>query len=253
MLEHNGDLNVALSLAHVARRGLPESPKTADTLAWAYYHKGTYGLAIDLSTAEKRNDRFVEYLQRVMRHGAPIAAPEDVVWFRASYARDALAGIRDAELSALAAVCAALEEALGLKFEGDKGEHFFRSSLVQTLFYGIFSAWVLWSCHNPPTSRKRFDSRLSAWSLRVAMISRLFSLVASPQQLDTLKLSEVLDWTGAALNRVDRASFFGKFEEGHAVQYFYEPFLEAFGLEKTPAAVHPLAQGGEGRGGIVNN
>ena len=38
------------------------------------------------STAEKQNDRFVEYLQRVMRHAAPIAAPEDVAWFLASYA-----------------------------------------------------------------------------------------------------------------------------------------------------------------------
>jgi hypothetical protein len=181
--------------------------------------------------AEKRNDRFVEYLQRVMRHGAPIAAPEDVAWFLASYARDALAGIRDVELSALAAVRAALEEALGLKFEGDKGEHFFRSSLVQTLFYGIFSAWVLWSRHNPPTSRKRFDWRLTAWSLRVPMISRLFGLVADPHQLGALKLSQVLDWTGAVLNRVDRASFFSNFEESHAVQYFYEPFLQAFDPE----------------------
>jgi hypothetical protein len=183
------------------------------------------------STAEKQNDRFVEYLQRVMRHGAPIAAPEDVAWFLASYARDALAGMRDVELSALAAVRAALEEALGLKFRGDKGEHFFRSSLVQTLFYGIFSAWVLWSRHNPPTSRERFDWRLTAWLLRVPMISRLFSLVADRQQLDALRLSEVLNWTGGVLNRVDRASFFGKFEEGHAVQYFYEPFLEAFDPE----------------------
>jgi hypothetical protein len=183
------------------------------------------------ATAEKRNDRFVEYLQRVMRHGAPIAAPEDVAWFLASYARDALAAIRDVELSALAAVRAALEEALGLKFRGDKGEHFFRSSLVQTLFYGIFSAWVLWSRHNPPTSRERFDWRLTAWLLRVPMISRLFSLVADRHQLDALKLSKVLDWTGGVLNRVDRASFFSKFEEGHAVQYFYEPFLEAFDPE----------------------
>jgi hypothetical protein len=183
------------------------------------------------SAAEKQNDRFVEYLERVMRHGAPIATPEDVAWFLASYARDALAAIHDVELSALAAVRAALEEALGLKFEGDKGEHFFRSSLVQTLFYGIFSAWVLWSRHNPPASRNPFDWRLTAWSLRVPMISRLFELVASPQQLDALKLSEVLDWTGGVLNRVDRASFFSKFEEGHAVQYFYEPFLEAFDPE----------------------
>ncbi|MGH9771331.1 MAG: type ISP restriction/modification enzyme [Candidatus Acidiferrales bacterium] len=183
------------------------------------------------ATAEKQNDRFVEYLQRVMRHAAQIASPEDVAWFLASYARDALASIQDVELSALAEVRKALEEALGLKFEGQKGEHFFRSSLVQTLFYGIFSAWVLWSRQNPPTSRARFDWRLTAWSLRVPMISRLFSLVADPRQLDALKLSEALDWTGAVLNRVDRAAFFSKFEESHAVQYFYEPFLEAFDPE----------------------
>ena len=30
---------------------------------------------------------------------------------------------------------------------------------------------------------------------------------------------------------MDRASFFASFEEGHAVQYFYEPFLEAFDPE----------------------
>ena len=36
---------------------------------------------------------------------------------------------------------------------------------------------------------------------------------------------------GAALNWVDRAAFFSSFEEGHAVQYFYEPFLEAFDPE----------------------
>ena len=39
---------------------------------------------------------------------------------------------------------------------------------------------------------------------------------------------EVLNWTGEALNRVDRVSFFAQFDEGLAVQYFYEPFLEAF-------------------------
>ena len=38
----------------------------------------------------------------------------------------------------------------------------------------------------------------------------------------------VLDRTGEALNRVDRAEFFKSFDTGHAVQHFYEPFLEAF-------------------------
>jgi hypothetical protein len=51
-------------------------------------------------------------------------------------------------LPALDTLRNALEEALGLKFEGtkadpEKGEHFFRSTLVQTIFYGVFSAWVL--------------------------------------------------------------------------------------------------------------
>ena len=37
-----------LSLAQIARQGMPDSPNSADTLAWAYYHKGVYQLATDL-------------------------------------------------------------------------------------------------------------------------------------------------------------------------------------------------------------
>jgi cellulose synthase operon protein C len=48
LLQNGGDVNVALSLAQIARQAMPNSPDTADTLAWAYYFKGTYGLARDL-------------------------------------------------------------------------------------------------------------------------------------------------------------------------------------------------------------
>jgi len=65
----------------------------------------------------------------------------------------------------------------------------------------------------------------------VPMIKALFYQVADPEKLGKLDLVEVLDWTAAALNRVDRAAFFEKFLESHAVQYFYEPFLEAFDPE----------------------
>ena len=41
-------------------------------------------------------------------------------------------------------------------------------------------------------------------------------------------LNEVLDWTAAALDRVDRKAFFARFNEGEAVPYFYEPFLQEF-------------------------
>ena len=48
MLENGENVDVALGLAQTARRGMPNSPNSADTLAWAYYHKGTYGFARDL-------------------------------------------------------------------------------------------------------------------------------------------------------------------------------------------------------------
>ncbi len=45
MLEHGGDLNVALSLAQTARRNMPNVPNTADTLGWAYYRGGSFSSA----------------------------------------------------------------------------------------------------------------------------------------------------------------------------------------------------------------
>lgn len=181
--------------------------------------------------AAELGERLLEYLKRVMLHNAPLNNPKDVAFFLASYARDARARVEIAgNLPALNAVRTALEEALGMKFEAEKGEHFFRSTLVQTLFYGVFSAWVLWHKENP-ARKNDFDWRSAAWTLHVPMIKALFEQVATPTKLGPLGLVEVLDWTAAALNRVDRAAFFEKFLETHAVQYFYEPFLEAFDPE----------------------
>ncbi len=56
----------------------------------------------------------------------------------------------------------------------------------------------------------------------------LFQRIATPQHLKPLGLEEPLSWAAAALNRVDRAAFFARFDEADAVRYFYEPFLAAF-------------------------
>ncbi|MBC8134609.1 MAG: N-6 DNA methylase, partial [Fibrella sp.] len=74
----------------------------------------------------------------------------------------------------------------------------------------------------------RFDWRTASYELRVPMIRALFYQVADPTRLAPLGLMEVLDRAGEVLNRVDRAAFFARFEQDAAVQYFYEPFLEAF-------------------------
>lgn len=193
-----------------------------------FWHKAAQPRA----TAERHGDSFEGFLKRVMLYQASLVTPRDLAWFLASYARDAKFRIEAGELPALAGIRVAMEEALGLKFEGARGDHFFRSALIQTLFYGIFSAWVLWGKDHPPTDRRnRFEWGMAARYLRVPVLRKLFHEVAEPGQLETLNLPEVLDWAGAALNRVDRASFFANFEEGHAVQYFYEPFLEAFDPE----------------------
>lgn len=42
-----GNLDLALSLAQTARRGLPDSSNAADTLGWVFYQKGAYKSAID--------------------------------------------------------------------------------------------------------------------------------------------------------------------------------------------------------------
>jgi tetratricopeptide (TPR) repeat protein len=48
MVENGQNVDVALTLAQAARRALPDSPHTADTLAWVYFFKGNYYAARDL-------------------------------------------------------------------------------------------------------------------------------------------------------------------------------------------------------------
>jgi hypothetical protein len=218
--------------------------------------------------ARAAGERLTDFLRRAMLRPAPIVSPQDLAWFLASYAREALARVEAGgeRLPALRNTRSALEEALGMTFSGEKGEHFFRSTLVQTLFYGLFSAWVDWAGHHPPAEQAapastataaarstastataaaptataaatsaaapqpaaRFRWKEAAGHLHIPILQRLFYDFAMPSSLDVLRLDEVLDWAGEALNRVDRASFFATFARDHAVQYFYEPFLEAF-------------------------
>ena len=200
--------------------------------------------------AAEHGERMLEYLKRVLLLNAPLAAPQDVAGILASYAHEARLRIEKADLPALTGLRRALEDALGLRFEGDKGEHFFRSTLIQTLFYGVFSAWVLWARRRDAKTDPKtgfadalresatpyavaggFDWRVAPYLLRVPMLRALFVQVADPARLGALGLIEVLDWTAATLNRVERAEFFKSFDEGHAIQYFYEPFLQAFDPE----------------------
>ena len=86
---------------------------------------------------------------------------------------------------------------------------------------------MLWARQAPPPTGV-FDWRTAVWHLRAPVLRALFQQLSDPGRLQPLGLVEVLDWTAAALDRVDRPAFFARFQEGEAVPYFYEPFLEAF-------------------------
>lgn len=116
---------------------------------------------------------------------------------------------------------------LGITFEGERGEQFFRSTLIQTLFYGIFSALVLWKGRQDGA---KFDWRHADDYLRIPVLSSLFHAFTERGPLNDFQIVAVLNHATDALNRV-RPEFFATFNEEDAVNYFYEPFLQAFDPE----------------------
>jgi hypothetical protein len=176
------------------------------------------------ATAATHATHLSEFIQRVLMTAAPLVRAEDIAWFLASYAKDALATLNERDATSLEQLRGALETALGLKFEGEEGVHFFKSTLVQTLFYGIFSAWVV----HAKSETERFDWKSAAYTLTVPMVKSLFEQIATPSKLGALGLIPVLNRTAQALNRVSKGEFFKTFDTGAAVQHFYEPFLQAF-------------------------
>jgi len=182
--------------------------------------------------AERIGDLLTEYLHRVMVRQVSLTQPRDVALLLSSYARDMRARLEHQKLNDLAPMREALEDALGITFQGEDGAHFFRSTVVQTLFYGMFSAWVL---QNRGIAKKSsdaaFDWKTAGYNLKVPAIQTLFHEFVRPDSVDRLGLKDLLDWTSEMLNRIDAHQFFERFSDAHAVQYFYEPFLEAFDPE----------------------
>ena len=131
----------------------------------------------------------------------------------------------------------ALEDALGMKFVAETGEHFLRLHPRKTLFYGVFSAWVRWHKDNPGPDA-RFDWRTAEWSLHVPFVRTLYEEAAGRGGSDR--------WDWLTCYRQRECGFesmpanSSKISRTRAaVQYFYEPFLEAF----DPERARPLEYG----------
>lgn len=179
--------------------------------------------------AKERGSALCEFLRRALSHRAPIRAAQDIATVLASFARESLALLEGADAGVLRPLRDALERALSMKFEGAEGEKFFVSTLAQTIFYGVFSAWLV------TPDGKTFDWRAMAHYVRAPVMRDLVAEITNPARLGRLGMGKLLDGAADALGRVEnKGELFDTSDAGKTVQYFYEPFLADFdpGLRK---------------------
>jgi hypothetical protein len=88
-------------------------------------------------------------------------------------AREVRARLDRGELNAPECTRTALEDTLGLRFDGKGGWHFFQSTLIQTLFYGLFSAWVIWGIDKAMAETDQMYKREHEEAVRTRDIIRL--------------------------------------------------------------------------------
>ena len=171
-----------------------------------------------------------EYLCRALSHRASLTEPRDLAWLLASYARDGLARVEAAGDGAVAGRRA-------LRAGGGVGSPLRGRARRCILPVDAGADALLWrvlgvgavGAADAGRPRARFDWRTKRSGICAhRCCGRCSSSYRIPGRLQPLGLVEVLDWTSAALDRVERGAFFDRFSEGEAVPYFYEPFLEAF-------------------------
>jgi len=180
-------------------------------------------------------EAFAELIETAVTRFAPIAEPESLARIMARQARRAKADLPEKFTNAVQGLLDDFGKALGVTFVGPEGEEFFRSSLIQTAFYGLFAGWALWWQGD---RSKPFRWEDLADYLKIPFLASLFYEFRHPSRIKELRLAKHLDIAAETLARVDEQLFFKRFrvptlkhdEESAttAIMYFYEPFLNSF-------------------------
>ncbi len=241
----------------------PDHRRVLDTVElWPSASALKKGAAVSAESAEALGD----LLERAVTEFAAISEPESLARILARQARRAKQDLPKQFSQAVRPLLDDFGKALGIHFEGEEGEEFLRSSLIQTVFYGLFASWTLW--HRAGQTGSFAWQDLSRW-LRIPFLGALFHEFEHPSRLKELGLKPHLDAAAATLARVDGERFFARFQAPQigsqagvwaeepcdgaqrperrdslparaavdqgggsaattAILYFYEPFLEAF-------------------------
>lgn len=148
-----------------------------------------------------------------------ITTPKQVASLLAYHARN----MRDAISKAgdpnemLFTLRTALNEGLQIDLEG---EHLV-PTVVQTLIYGAFAAWL------ETDDLDKFGWMQSSYRLTVPVFAEILHQALRPQVLRQCDLTPHLENVERVLRWTDRDAFTKAFD-GAAIQYFYEPFLAEF-------------------------
>ena len=140
--------------------------------------------------------------------------PRDVAWVAGILRPGRVgAGGKAGDAAALTALREALEGSLGVRFEGDRGAAFFASTFgADPLLRRVLRLGVVGTASSD--THGAFNWHEAVWHLRAPVLRALFQQLSDPGRLQPLGLVEVLDWTTAALNRVDRDAFFAQVRRG---------------------------------------
>lgn len=180
-------------------------------------------------------DDLISIVTRAVTDLARIGSPADLAKILARQARDAKDALPD-DLRPVKPLLDDYRQALGLAFniDDEKGAHFFRSSLVQSIFYAVFAAWILWD--KEAAIDAPFEVEHAHQYLPIPFLDALLHDIRHPARMRHLGLDAHLARAIKTFNRVDRPLFRSRMSfpqiDGEttiaAITYFYEPFLEAF-------------------------
>lgn len=110
----------------------------------------------------------------------PITNPEALAERLSEYAKEALNRLETASQDSLKPLRDSMEKALGISIENGGGQHFFQSSVVQALFYGLFSAWVN---SVERDEQPNFALHTASGYLQVPLVVELFEELTQPSKL----------------------------------------------------------------------
>ena len=224
------------------RKGVDGNPELLEVLTIADSKEDFRRLASKpKDPAEEYAPKIAQFLKDIFREtgSVTISDPEDVAAHLAMHARRALRILEAESNGDLQLLRDSLEKSLDIEFAGKEQERLFVSTLVQTLFYGLFSTWV----RNGGSGE--FNWETARREIEIPVIQTLFEQLTTLTNLENLGIGRMLEGAVTTLGRINRNVFLKKFRTKDAIQHFYENFLAEmdpkmrsdFGVWYTPPEV----------------